>query len=568
MYNLACVIRDYNPTSDTCSVEIQGIGIVDSWLDGVGIAPTVDRAYVVGGSQGVLAMPDLSRMCDATLIQVYPPGTAISYDPDPIIVYNGSISIPTDADGNGCADVTFPEPYDQVPVVTASAYDGATLTISNVTETGFTACVTGGKVSSSHKASYSSKSSKTTTPTKNKATTYYHNGDKVTTSFGADFEDSAEIDWTIDHATGPDRATISASLDPDFVKTLGGGASGPGVATYGLGTGGGPVPLSTKTDTGAYLLWHSCSQGDDVYLPTPDTAYLVIPDDGAGDYLALINAWIEAYGYPGDGSAWSLEWALQVDVYLSGNTATFPDYSYFKEDMRTTPGTTYEQLWTDFEIDLNVGLPGLTAGSKVAVSLVIEPNNLTGETKIWVAPENTWITLAPTGGRLPQQLGCRVVLDPGTAPAPAMGGSDLPVGEGAVLWASADFDTSGGTMWDAANPSHLVAPADGLYLVGAGLCATLYDQTDPGIAQALKMSFTVTSATAGYAGNVGGTKQYAFPNTGGTTIVCVTNSIPVQLKKDDYVQVMAGTNYTDATNPADWTTTGAEPCYASLVRLA
>lgn len=225
MHSLTCSIRDFNAAADTCTVEVQGIGIVDAWIDGVAIAPTVDRSFIVAGAPGVITVPDINRPCDATLIQVTPPGDPVSYDPDQIVTYTGSLLVDTDITGAGCQDVTFPTPYSSVPVVNASAAHPAAVTISNVTETGFTACVTGGRVSSKHAVSYSSKSTKTSTATKNKALTVDHNEVEVGTHYILDFKDD-DVVFTVESKDTPARNQVTATLSDAFKAGLGSASRG------------------------------------------------------------------------------------------------------------------------------------------------------------------------------------------------------------------------------------------------------------------------------------------------------------------------------------------------------
>lgn len=141
MLNVTCTIRDYSPSADTCSVEIQGIGIVEAWLDGVAIAPTVSRGYLVYGAQGVLSLPDAHRLCEASLIQVIPPSALKTVQGTGAVqkTLSGRDQITTNSSGNGSVTITFSSPFSAAPTIAVLGDNLAAINVSAITTNGFTA---------------------------------------------------------------------------------------------------------------------------------------------------------------------------------------------------------------------------------------------------------------------------------------------------------------------------------------------------------------------------------------------------------------------------------------------
>ena len=65
-----CVVRDYNASNDTCSVELQGVGVIETWIDGMAIDPSISRAKLASGVAGVVTMSDVHRLCGAVLTSI------------------------------------------------------------------------------------------------------------------------------------------------------------------------------------------------------------------------------------------------------------------------------------------------------------------------------------------------------------------------------------------------------------------------------------------------------------------------------------------------------------------
>lgn len=142
---LAATIRDYNTAADTCTVELNGGGAIDTWMDGVKIASAIDRHWVAPGALCTLSMPDLHRICEAQVIQVNPPTNTGTYVPvqNPQSgvqrIQQGIVHQQCDATGHVTITVTFPIAFAAAPSVRWIGPAGSSWTISAITTTGFTA---------------------------------------------------------------------------------------------------------------------------------------------------------------------------------------------------------------------------------------------------------------------------------------------------------------------------------------------------------------------------------------------------------------------------------------------
>jgi hypothetical protein len=140
MQTIACIIRDYNSATDTCTVEVQGAGIVDLWLDGVKIDGAVSRGQLAGGTPAVLSTADPSRLCDAIITAINTPtsvGVAIQK------TQSGRTLVQLGGAGTGSASVSFPAAFSTVPSVYATADNGAAVSISAVGFGSMTVSTTG-----------------------------------------------------------------------------------------------------------------------------------------------------------------------------------------------------------------------------------------------------------------------------------------------------------------------------------------------------------------------------------------------------------------------------------------
>lgn len=145
-----CTVRGYSSAADTVTVELQGLGIIDSWIDGVKVAQTVNRGLLFYGAPGVLSMPDLHRICEASLIQVLPPtagtGSPVQQNSNPVKTQTGYSLVSTNGAGTGTTTLAFAPAFATTPTVSALADNLYTVAISGVSTTAATLTVTGGPV--------------------------------------------------------------------------------------------------------------------------------------------------------------------------------------------------------------------------------------------------------------------------------------------------------------------------------------------------------------------------------------------------------------------------------------
>lgn len=134
MLTLAGTIRDYDSSTDSASVELTGAGVLDTWLDGVSIAPTINRAFIAAGAPLSLALPDAHRLCEARIISVTPP-TVLNANAR---TQQGRGTFSTNNLGYESTTVTFATPYTSAPSVSAALDNLQPCTISAVSTTGFT----------------------------------------------------------------------------------------------------------------------------------------------------------------------------------------------------------------------------------------------------------------------------------------------------------------------------------------------------------------------------------------------------------------------------------------------
>lgn len=134
MLTVPATIRDYDPNTDTVSVEMTGAGILDSWITGVAIDLTVNRAYLAAGAPATLELPDAHRLCEARVVAITPPTVFKATTK----TETGRASFQTDGSGNGSATVTFPSAFASSVAVSAALDNLAPCTISAVSLTQFT----------------------------------------------------------------------------------------------------------------------------------------------------------------------------------------------------------------------------------------------------------------------------------------------------------------------------------------------------------------------------------------------------------------------------------------------
>ncbi len=63
MYSAASVIRAYDTTADTVTVELTCTGVIHTWLDGIAMAASIPRITVVPGADCTLHLRAAARLC-------------------------------------------------------------------------------------------------------------------------------------------------------------------------------------------------------------------------------------------------------------------------------------------------------------------------------------------------------------------------------------------------------------------------------------------------------------------------------------------------------------------------
>jgi len=146
---LLATVQDYDPTTDTCSISLDHIGLIVPWIDGVPIAQGVSRAALAAGIRCLVQLLDPNSYCTAQVVGVYYGGNPASYGGSaPNGALQGSVAgragIQTNGAGSGSVSPAFGHTFATVPYVEAIADNGKPLTITAATTSGFTCSVTGG----------------------------------------------------------------------------------------------------------------------------------------------------------------------------------------------------------------------------------------------------------------------------------------------------------------------------------------------------------------------------------------------------------------------------------------
>lgn len=145
MIHLQGRIRDYASATDTASVELDGQGVIDAWLDGVQIDPAVNRAFLYHGGRCTLAVDDPHRLDEAVI-------TAIADSPTTPVSYAGAAKQTTQSGrgaisvggaGSGSVAVSYSPGYSSAPSIQVVADNRAPLTLSALSASGFTVAVSG-----------------------------------------------------------------------------------------------------------------------------------------------------------------------------------------------------------------------------------------------------------------------------------------------------------------------------------------------------------------------------------------------------------------------------------------
>jgi hypothetical protein len=152
MYAATAFIRDYNQATDTCSVELVGMGVLDTWLDGVKISSTINRAALAGNVEATVTFPDSSRLCEGTvsaLIAGQQPPTSQASGTNTKL-QSVRVGITTGGGGGGSAAVVWPIAFSAPPTQVYASPDNqlGTVSVSAVTAAGCTLTITGGPINS------------------------------------------------------------------------------------------------------------------------------------------------------------------------------------------------------------------------------------------------------------------------------------------------------------------------------------------------------------------------------------------------------------------------------------
>lgn len=148
MYMIYGKIRDYDYTADTASVEMEGLGGIDFWLDNVKIDASLNRALLTHNFPVILGVPDEWRLPEA-MIMSYGAAASAAYAINANGVYTttyGRGLISTNGSGIGTVNVGYGHTYSLTPKVSIAGDNGITVLANTVTTTGFTATVSGGPI--------------------------------------------------------------------------------------------------------------------------------------------------------------------------------------------------------------------------------------------------------------------------------------------------------------------------------------------------------------------------------------------------------------------------------------
>lgn len=146
MFTVLAKIRDYNGATDRCSVELEGLGQIDAWIDNLVIHQAINRGQLVHGAPVTIALPDEWRLPEAvvTAVGADPAGGAQQSSSGAYRHQHGRLVIPTNGAGTGSISGVYSPAYATAPYVVVVADDGLPVTITANGAGGFTVQVTGG----------------------------------------------------------------------------------------------------------------------------------------------------------------------------------------------------------------------------------------------------------------------------------------------------------------------------------------------------------------------------------------------------------------------------------------
>ncbi|HLJ67736.1 MAG TPA: hypothetical protein VKX16_10300 [Chloroflexota bacterium] len=146
MFMIPATIRDYNGATDTASLELIGIGILDSWLDNVKIDASLNRALITHGALVTVSTPDPHRVCEATVTAVAAsPAVTTNYSGSTQILLTGRGYVLTNNVGVGSSTFNFGHTFASTTnlLVTVQADFGYASSIAGVSTTGCTVTLSG-----------------------------------------------------------------------------------------------------------------------------------------------------------------------------------------------------------------------------------------------------------------------------------------------------------------------------------------------------------------------------------------------------------------------------------------
>ncbi|GAC1637565.1 MAG: hypothetical protein NVS4B2_26420 [Chloroflexota bacterium] len=145
-YQTQGTIMGYDPASDSCVVELTGLGMLDTWLTGLKPEAQVNRAFLKTGVPCTISMPDAHRLCEARVIAVTdtPAVLTIVTPTASQSTQTGVVRIACSLTGSGSTTVTFSPAFSAPPTVTVNRPQTGVAAVSSLTATGFTVTVSGG----------------------------------------------------------------------------------------------------------------------------------------------------------------------------------------------------------------------------------------------------------------------------------------------------------------------------------------------------------------------------------------------------------------------------------------
>jgi len=158
MYTAQGFIRSYDPPSDTATVELAGLGIIDTWIAGIKIDVGINRAACVNGAIAILSLPDPHRICEATISAVPFNPASIAPTPPPAdtggtgsgagpyqTYQNGRESIRADVNGAGSLSRSYTLAFASQPHLSI-AFDAPApfYSVTSNTPTGFALSISAG----------------------------------------------------------------------------------------------------------------------------------------------------------------------------------------------------------------------------------------------------------------------------------------------------------------------------------------------------------------------------------------------------------------------------------------